>query len=106
MFYVLIGGMDQQKMPSADVVEAQYSSVLEAQLIPPHVREVLARKKTLEKKWQTVIAYYSMVGNATTTGNATFGDNDKDLIAKLRATRKRPDIRQLLQLKSVIINQN
>ena len=88
--------------PDSTIIEKFYNSVLEAQLIPPNVRENLSKKMTVEKKWETVIHYHSMIGNAQVTQNASFGENDRNLLNSLKNRRKRPDITQLLNLKSRI----
>lgn len=89
-------------LPDSLIIEKFYNLVLEAQLIPPNVRENLSKKMTVEKKWETVIHYHSMIGNAQVTQNALFGDNDRQLLNSLKNRRKRPDITLLLNLKSRI----
>jgi hypothetical protein len=88
--------------PDSNVVEKFYNLVLEAQFVPPAVRENLSKKLTYEKKWETVIQYHSMMGNAQVTQNAAFGDSDRQLLDCLKNRRKRPDMTQLLNLKSRI----
>jgi hypothetical protein len=88
--------------PDPVIVEKFYNLVLEAQFVPPAVRENLSKKLTYEKKWETVIHYHSMIGNAQVTQNASFGDSDRQLLNSLQNRRKRPDMTQLLNLKSRI----
>lgn len=91
-------------MPSPEEVEKAYNQVLEEQLVSPNVRESLSRKLTTEKKWATVINFRNMMQTADTA--LSFGENDKALLNSLKEPKKRPDIPQLLQLKTRISTSN
>lgn len=87
--------------PDGPTIDRAYLAVLEAQLVPPSVREKLASKLTTSNKWDQIVAYQSMIGNAEMSQNAAFGDTDRELLNKLKS-RQRPDITEVLKLKSRI----
>jgi hypothetical protein len=87
--------------PDAHTIDKAYLAVLEAQLVPPGVRGNLASKLVTSQKWDQIVAYQSMIGNAEMSQNAAFGDTDKTLLNNLKS-RQRPDITEVLKLKSRI----
>ena len=91
--------------PAPEEVESMYDEVMEAQLVPLHVRQNLKSIMSLEKKWATVLYYKSMLRNEISTNNASFGNSDKDLLHHLQYSHF-PDISKLLQLKSRIFTAN
>ena len=51
------------KTPPANptAIDECYDAVLEAQMVPPQVRQTLSENTIGDKKWQTILAFHSMM---------------------------------------------
>ena len=97
---------DFSVIPSDDIVQELYASVLEAQLVPTNVRVALDKSQSIDKKWATIKAYKEMLGNEQMAESSTYGSKDKDLLRILKSSTKRPDINTLLALKTRMTTAN
>lgn len=88
------------------VIDECYDAVLEAQMVPPQVRQSLSEKTLEDKKWQTILAFYSMMGNEAMVLSSSFGDSDRSTLDKLKNVRIRPDMTDVLNMKSRISTAN
>ena len=83
-----------------------YTAVLEAQMLPPPVRESLVRDSKVEKKWKTIKAFHSMMENEAMVASSSFSQHDRDILERIRTSRMRPDMGDILHMKSRVSTAN
>eukprot|EP00603_Paraphysomonas_imperforata_P015405 CAMPEP_0114476932 /NCGR_PEP_ID=MMETSP0104-20121206/15052_1 /TAXON_ID=37642 ORGANISM="Paraphysomonas imperforata, Strain PA2" /NCGR_SAMPLE_ID=MMETSP0104 /ASSEMBLY_ACC=CAM_ASM_000202 /LENGTH=1256 /DNA_ID=CAMNT_0001651763 /DNA_START=82 /DNA_END=3854 /DNA_ORIENTATION=- len=89
------------------VIDECYDAVLEAQMVPPQVgKRYLKLHKQIKNGKQLILAFYSMMGNEAMVLSGSFGDSDKTVLDKLKTTRTRPDMADVLNMKSRISTAN